>query len=405
MGMFDRYLHIHMVCAEPDNLLTKLIYDNVELLDVTYLDYLTAEFWIKKSQYANACNVLEKNHASYRIVGKHGVLWGIIGILRRPVLMVGILMFAFLSCIVPERIYFVRVTGNEKLPDALILTQAEACGITLGTKASVVRSEDVKNQLLGHLPQLQWLGITTSGTVATIHVKERSEPEQSLVQNNTVSSIVAKSDGIITQMTVYKGNPLFQVGQSVKVGDILVSGYTDCGLKMKAEHAQADVFAHTLRQIQLISPCPTVVRGEHTGEHVCFMLHIGKKVINLCNHSGISDTTCVKMYEEDYWTLPGNFQLPVSVIRVEHWFCESDGIETIEEEDYAWLPQFAKDHLRTQMIAGEILDEKLLWDLSDEGVWLSGNYACHELIGQVKYEEILEHNAEDNGTDSQRRTR
>ena len=41
------------------------------------------------------------------------------------------------------------------------------------------------------------------------------------------------------------------------------------------------------------------------------MCVIGKKVINLCNHSGIIDESCVRMYLEDYWSFPGGFQLPV----------------------------------------------------------------------------------------------
>lgn len=396
MGLLDRYLCVRFVSAEPETMLSKLLLADLELLDITYIDFLTAEIKIKKGQLADMQRVFEKSGIHYKIVRKEGILWGLQNLRKRPVLVVGMILFLVLSFVLPGRIFFIHVVGNERVPDRLILSQAEECGIVFGIKAVQVRSENVKNRLLAKLPQLQWLGITTEGSVATIQVKERSEPEDQPVQNNVVSSIVAARDGILAQMTVYRGNPLFRVGQSVKEGDVIVSGYTDCGIKLKAERAQAEVFAYTMRENQFVAPSPTVCRGELTEKHTCYRLRIGKKVINLCNHSGILDTTCVKMYSEENWNLPGGFDLPVSVIKVTTLYYQPAETENNREEAYTWLPQFAQKYLFHQMIAGKILDEKLQWDISDAGCVLTGNYDCHEMIGLVRNEETIEQNAEDN---------
>ena len=398
MGLFDRYLHIRMISAEPENLLSKLLEADLELMDARFIDLLTVEVKIKMSQFSRMKNILDKNGAACHIVRKEGILWGLQNAAKRPVLMIGSLIFLIFSILLPGRIFFVRVTGNEILPEKLILSQAESCGIGFGTKTAVVRSENVKNKLLAELPQLQWLGITTEGSVATIHVKERSETREDVpTQSGNVSNIVASRDGIITQMTVYSGNPLFGVGQSVKKGDILVSGYTDCGIKLRAEQAQAEVFAYTHRQNQFVVPAPSARREENVEEHTCVRIRIGKKVINLCNHSGILDSTCVKMYSEDFWTLPGGFVLPVCVIKVKHLFYQCGQTQNVQEDVRTWLPQAAQNYLSDQMIAGKILDQKLQWVFSDTGCVLTGEYDCHEMIGQIKYEEIAQKNAEDNG--------
>ena len=403
MGMIDRYLRIHMISAEPENLLSKLLFADLELQDVRYIDLLTVEVRIRKNQYSRMQEVLDRAGATYHIVRKEGVLWCLQNVGKRPVLIAGALFFLLLSGILPGRIFFVRVVGNEWIPDNLILSQAESCGIGFGTKAVAVRSENVKNMLLAKLPQLQWVGITTEGSVATIQVKERSATQGDIpVQGRTVSSIVAARDGTITQMTVYRGNPLFQVGQSVKKGDVLVSGYTDCGIKLRAEQAQAEVFAYTMRENQFLAPDPTSRRETMSGEHTCIKIRIGKKVINLCNHSGILDATCVKMYSEEHWTLPGGFALPVTIIKVKHQFYHCGETEDMQETVRTWLPQFALEYVQDQMIAGKILDQKLQWDFADTGCVLYGEYDCHEMIGQVKYEEITEENAEDNGKNDQR---
>lgn len=396
MGFGDRYLRLRIVSAEPENLLTQLLYSNVELHDITPIDYLTVEVKVKKQYDCIVRKIVEKNGGTCRITGVDGFLWNVQRLLRRPALIVGISMFILASCLINGRILFVTVQGNKNIHEQLILSVARDCGITFGTKAAKVRSEDIKNQLMQKMPQLQWLGITTSGSVATIHVKERSMQNDAGTSKNAMSNIIASRDGVISQMTVYKGNPLFHVGQTVQAGDVLVSGYTDYGLAQKWEQPEAEIFAHTFREMKFYTPVPSVVRGEQKGVHTCYMVRIGKKVINFCNHSGISDATCVKMYMEDYLTLPGGFQLPVSIIKITSVNFYSIEVECAPEKFKTWLPQFAGSYVSSQMVAGKILSEELFWDINEQVCILNGNFACHEMIGQVINEEILKQNAEDN---------
>ena len=396
MGLLDRYFYVRITSAEPEKLLTNITNTGVEAWDITQTDLLTIELKVQRNQLRGVQTLTRKSGGTCRIIKKEGALWQAGEMLKRPVLLLGIILFFFLSFYIPERIFFITVSGNQTIPDNLILSQAEECGIKFGVKASSVRSEDMKNKMLGNLPQLQWIGVTTSGSVATIQIKERSTKEEPEEKENRVCSIVAVRDGTITEQAVYRGNPLFQVGQTVNAGDILISGYTDCGIMLKAEQASGEVFAYTLRQNSFAAPIPTAVRQMQTGTHTCYKLHIGKKVINLCNHSGILDTGCVKIYSEEYLALPGGFQLPVSIMKVEHLYYEQGKPQPLTVESFQWMSQYASDYLKTQMIAGEILNVDLQWQLLDGVCLLTGDYACHEMIGQVKYEENLVQNAEDN---------
>lgn len=396
MGVAERYLRLRIITAEPENLLSLLTDSNVEILNVVFVDSLTVEIEIRKQNVSIVEKIVTRSGGSCHITNQRGLLWNLQKIWKRPVLSAGLLVFFVLAVFVNNRIFFVKVQGNEFVSKKFLLAEAENCGITFGAKASKVRSEEVKNKLLQQFPQLQWLGVTTSGTVATIQVQERSVQDNAAVPTSAVSHIIASRDGLISKMTVYNGNPIFHVGQSVQTGDVLISGYTDCGIIQKAERAEGEVFAYTTRSVRFFAPYPTVQRDTSAGTHTCYRIRIGKKVINLCNHSGISDTTCVKMYEEDYWTLPGNFQLPVSVIKVStHSFHQKDAeLDTGLLE--TWLPRFSSDYVRTHMVAGRILHEQLQWDIDDRLCILEGDFACHEMIGQVKDEEIIGQNAEDN---------
>ena len=394
MAFFKRCYRFRITAADPGNVLKRLTEENVTLENLEWIDDLTVDVDVLHSDFFVMERIIREKEIDLRLIRRKGILWQLFSLWKRPVLLSGLVLFLVLSLTIPGRIFFVRVEGNETLSDKLIIQQAEKCGIGFAARATEVRSEHVKNHLLTELPELQWVGVTTSGCIATIRVKERSSPEVLKNVNNGVSSIVAVQDGIITEMLVYGGNPLFHVGQTVKNGDILISGYTDCGLKTTAQQAKGEVFAHTLRHLRVVTPDPSAMKGEFLRKHTCYRFRIGKKVINLCNHSGILDATCDKMYSEDYWTFPGGYQLPVSLVKVECYFHEAL-TNAKSEEDYEWLPQYARSYLLSQMIAGEILDESLTWNKSNGHCELSGRYACHEMIGQVKYEEILEQYAKD----------
>lgn len=396
MDLTDKFLRLKIIAAEPERLLTQLIRSNIELLDIIMVDFLTVEIRIRKSQYNLVMNISERCGAACHLTGRIGILWSIQSILKRPAFLVGILFFIVLSIMMNGRVFFVSVSGNEYVPDKVILSAAEGCGISFGAKASTVRSEEFKNLLLKELPQLQWVGITTSGSVATIQVKERSVQDSAKPAQHGISNIIASMDGIISEMAVYKGNPIVRVGQSVQAGDTMVSGYTDCGIVQLGEHAEAEIFAHTFRSVEAVSPTLAEKRVKCTKVHTCLMIRIGKKVINFCNHSGISDATCVKMYEEDYVTLPGGFQLPVSIIRMSTYVCRMSVPVYDSEAIRVWLPQYVSSYICNQMIAGEIINDKWQWYIDDERCVLKGEFACHEMIGQVKFEEIIEQDAKDN---------
>ena len=396
MDLTDKYLRLKIIAADPERLLTQLIYSNIELLDITIIDCLTFEIKIRKSQYNLVMNISERGGAACHLTGRMGILWSIQSILKRPVLLAGVLFFIVLSSMMNGRVFFVAVSGNEYVPEKVILSAAEGCGISFGAKASTVRSEEFKNLLLKQLPQLQWVGITTSGSVATIQVKERSVQDSAKPAQQGICNIIASMDGVISKMTVYKGSPIARVGQSVQAGDTLVSGYTDCGIVQLGEQAEAEIFAHTFRSVEAVTPTLAGKREKYTNVHTCFMIRIGKKVINFCNHSGISDATCVKMYEEDYVTLPGGFQLPVSVIQMHTYVYRMSVPEYDSEATRGWLPQYVSSYTCNQMIAGKILNDKWQWYIDDERCVLKGEFACHEMIGQVKFEEIIEQDAKDN---------
>ena len=98
-----------------------------------------------------------------------------------------------------------------------------------------------------------WVSASLDGSRLKIQIKENEdsfEKEEKKKDENAVD-LVASSDGVITKIVTRTGTPQVHVGDTVKKGDILVSGRVEIVndskevIGYKYCHADADIFADT----------------------------------------------------------------------------------------------------------------------------------------------------------------
>ena len=381
-------VQVEVVSADLPGLLSALPNMGIEIEDAVSQDLLTATLSVRRKDLVKVRRLCEKRGEGLRVLHRRGLYWVLKGILSRPVLVLGFLILTALHLFLPTRVLFIQVEGNRTVPAQKVLEQAGQCGIYFGASRSSVRSEKVKNALLEAMPELQWAGVTTTGCVAVVQVRERTNP--SVTEKGAgVSSIVATRDGVISQVTVTAGTPLCKIGDAVVKGQTLISGYTDLGLVIRCQQAQGEIYAYTDRKIQTLIPLEQTVRGAQTGSETKFSLLLGKNRIIFYKGSGISPTGCVKMYAQNYITLPGGFVLPVAILR-ETYHTYQTTPRTQEAQELAeGARNFTQQYLRGQMVAGQLLNSSD--EISEEpGLLLyTGSYKCLEMIGAQRKEEIL----------------
>ena len=397
MGLFRSLagmVAIKLTSADLPGLLAAVNRAEIPFFSVRQVDELTLTASVRRQDYMALHRLCTRRGAAIQLTGRRGLYWTGKSLLKRPVLLAGMLILLILLLYLPSRVFFVRVEGNEQIPANRILEAAEGSGIRFGASRREVRSERVKNSLLGAVPELQWAGVNTYGCVAVISVRERSITE--LAQEETaVTSIAAAVDGVVTSCTATSGNLLCRPGQAVKAGEILISGYTDCGLTIRATRAEGEVFAQTIRKITAATPAIYAQKGQMTGVKRSYSLIIGKKRINLWKDSGISGVTCGRMYLEYYVTLPGGFRLPIALAVEEYPVCQTEMAAMDENRASTLLSDFAAFQLQQQMVAGRILEESRQLFAEDGLYRLEGEYVCTEMIGRVQREQIGEYHGED----------
>ena len=244
--------------------------------DIWVADSVTLEMTVSGRSLSRLRKLCHRKGYTIETVNKSGIFWLLEALLCRPILVVGMLLFLITACYIPGRIMFISTEGNDTVPTKLILEQTENCELKFWTRRRDVRSEQVKNELLEAIPQLQWVGVNTYGCRAVITVRERVSYETD-VPKGSVSHIVATQDGVVRSCTVTRGCGSCTVGQAVRKGDVLISGYTDCGLTFTAERAEGEIFALTKRSVSIVTPAKCHVQSQTDSIDTRFGLLIGKK--------------------------------------------------------------------------------------------------------------------------------
>lgn len=378
---------VEITCPAPEEFISEITQEGIILSSIRQLDACRFSACVNQMDLAALYRLTDFRANTVKICRKNPFSGWTVYLLMRPVLLVGMLTVIILTIFLPRKILFMEVEGNRAIPSSDIIACAESAGVSFGVNRSSVRSEKVKNRLLSELPGLQWAAINTYGCLAVISVKERTLPEQTETKGG-VSSIVSGCDGVVCKITVKRGTAVCSVGEAVKKGQMLVSGYTDCGLLVKAEQAEAHVYAYTQHYLTAVSMQERSERSKQTKYSTSYSLKIGKKLIKMNNCSSNSSGNCAKIYSETILRLPGGFILPISLIKVTQiTYTEElfrDGVDCS-----AWLPVYMENYLHDHIFDGEILKRTYIDDVANESWVCRCQYYCREMIGRQKDEEIL----------------
>ena len=391
MKNFSGMIRAELTSSCVEAMLSELNKKSIQVYQICYIDTLTVACTVCYSDYEKMRKMLADRGESVKILERNGSYWPLRTFINRPVLILGISLVAVMSAFLSSFILFVEVKGNEKIPDVLILELAKECGIGFGVSRRGIRSEIFKNKLLNELENLEWAGVNTRGCTAEISVRERNVNETRW-PGGSFNPIVASRAGVISNITLLRGELLCGVGQMVSAGDVLVSPYMDCGSTVLATGADAEIFADTEYEISVIMPDNVEKRGELKSVTTAYSIFIGKNFIKLSQDSGISSRTCDKMYDRIILSLPGGYQLPVGIVveRTEYY----TSVQTVEASfaDDALIIQGAEDYLRSQMISGYVTERDYSVEKADGCSKLIGKFRCSEMIGRIQFEEKVEYN-------------
>ena len=264
---------------------------------------------------------------------------------------VGIFLLVYSSLFVWD----VTVTGNESIPESVILDALAENGLTLGTYIPSLDTERLEGLLMLNIDGGSFISVNLRGTVADVEVKERQENAE-IVDLTSPSNLVASMDGQISAMEITGGVNKVKTGEIVKKGDLLASGIIDSkALGYRLVRARGTVLARTTLSYEIEIPLE-ISEKVYTGKTKTYRsIKFFSKIINFFRKNNISEESCDRIETERRLFLFGKIKLPIFLIETTYTEYELQSRILTKEEAL----QRAKKRLRLESDA-DLADAEIL---------------------------------------------
>lgn len=271
----------------------------------------------------------------------------------------------------------VEVSGNERVPTAVILSQLRRLGVRPGAYGPALDRRQLAQEALVELKDLSWMAINLHGTRVEVIVREAvKEPER--VDETGWFDIVAQADGIVTHIEPELGDALVGDGDVVARGDVLISGtvtlepplYSGLPARYYQTHARGRVWARTWRTLTAAIPAETEVKDYTGAEKSVWSVNFFGRRMKIFGNTGISWPMYDKITTVRPAVLPGGRELPLALHR-----------ETYRE----YLPRTAEvDREAAQALLEEQLQKQLAALIGEDGEVESVRFSARVTDGQLE---------------------
>ena len=286
----------------------------------------------------------------------------------------------------------VDVTGNETVPDAVILSQLRQLGVRPGVYGPSLDRRELAQQALVGLDGLSWMALNLHGTRLEVIVREEVKPPERIDESGYFD-IVAQADGVITHIEPEQGDAVVEEGSVVARGDTLISGivtleppkYSTRPNLYYQTHARGRVWARTWRFLTAAIPLEAEVKDYTGAEKSLWSVNIFGQRIKIFGNTSISWPMYDKMTTVRQAALPGGEALPLSLSRET---AREYTVRTVEV-DRAAAQALLEEQLQKQLAAligedGQVENTQFSAKVSGGRLEVTLTAQCLEEIGEER---------------------
>jgi similar to stage IV sporulation protein len=186
--------------------------------------------------------IAASNHAEFIETSRRGFIFKALLYKGRYGIFAGLLasfiMVFFLSNIAMK----INITGNETMSDAEVAAVLEETGIYIGAYLPHVNLIAAERTIIANVAGVAWAGIKRNGPIVSVEISEMSGKPEITPTNMPCNVVATKNAQIVKINHVQLGMLKPMLGETVKTGDVLVSGVVEGKLhNTYYVHALADI--------------------------------------------------------------------------------------------------------------------------------------------------------------------
>ena len=227
---FRGYLKVCICGRAPERLLNLCSHHDMLIWDLKSCGE-SYEFYISLPAFRQIRPLLRKTKTRIHILKKCGLPFFLYQYRSRKMFFAGIAICLTLLYISTGYLWCIELNGNTVHADQTLLRYLKSIGCSCGVRMSKVDCDKIEEQLRITYTDIIWVSARIEGTKLFLDVKENlaageKKAAQKLTEQEaeTGYDIIASKKGKVTRIVTRSGTPKVKAGDTVKKGEILVSG-------------------------------------------------------------------------------------------------------------------------------------------------------------------------------------
>ena len=374
----------------PERLLNLCAQEGVPCWGVEWVDSRTLRLTTFRQKLPQLRRLAQRAGCEIAVEDRRGLPDFLGRFRRRYAFLMGLALSLLAVCVLSRFVLTIDVTGNETVSTARILSQLRQEGVRPGVYGPGLDRKAIAQRALGELEELSWMSINLYGTRLEVVVRE-AVPSPEMVDDEGYYDVVARADGIITQVEPLAGEAAVQEGDTVAQGEVLISGlvsiqppvYSDQPVRYYQTHARGRVYARTWRTLEAAIPLTAQVKRYTGEERTLWSLQCLDLRLDFYKNSSIPGEDYDKITTVHQLTLPGGRSLPMMLTAQRCRAYDTQTVPLNREAAQALLEERLFAALQGQIGAeGQVIRTDYTARVSGDQLRVTLTAECREEIGQ-----------------------
>jgi len=251
------YVRVQIGGFNAERFLNMAAYRGVYLWDAARTDN-GVQFNVSIRGFKLLKTCAKKTGSRMKIVDRNGVPFFLYRYRKRKFLAGGAIFFLMGLFALASFVWHIEISGNETVSHEAIMTFLATEGLRTGALKRNISEGEIAASILTNFPEISWADVHTRGTRTTVLVSE-ALPAREVISRHTPAHVVAKSEGLITEIVTAAGAPLIRQNDIVRENEMLISGILELDPEMPGSpkvyvHAYAEVWARRFHSLEFSVP-------------------------------------------------------------------------------------------------------------------------------------------------------
>lgn len=336
---------------------------------------------VRINEFKEVCKIAKKTGCKIRIKNKKGMPFLLHRYKKRKIFLILLLLVLIIIGLSSNFVWNVDISIEDNQELANIRKDIENAGLKTGVLKFKIDTKEIINKIRLEREDVAWIGIEIKGTNAIVKVVKADEKPE-IVDESEYCNIVSDKTGIITKISAQEGTANVKVGDTVKIGDVLINGWMEGKFTgVRYVHSKGEIEAKVWYTKSKKIPY-TLTETQNTGNEENkyrikfgnFEINFPKKYSKFKIYDTIETESKIKLFSD--------FYLPISIVKTT--YKEQEEIQksyTVEEAKNIGIKELEEELEKEIENKDNIVNKNINTYEQEDGVLVYVTYEVLENIG------------------------